>query len=191
MVVVLPEWAVKYYHSLNDTEFTSDDEMMKVAIELARRNVAENTGGPFGCAIFEKDIVTGKCKLFSVGTNRVVSLNNSTLHAEMVAIQFAQKKGKHFSLRGDVGTKKEYYLFTSCEPCAMCLGGTMWSGVNKLVCAATKDDAEAIGFNEGPVFLGSYKALESSGCKVVRNILRDEGAQVLKNYGETGVIYNG
>jgi tRNA(Arg) A34 adenosine deaminase TadA len=163
---------------------------MLVAIEISRRNVAQNTGGPFGCAIFEKDTTTGKCKLFSVGANRVVPLNNSTLHGEMVAIQFAQKKLKHFSLSGNAENGKEYFLFTSCEPCAMCLGGTLWSGVSKIVCAATKDDAEAIGFNEGPVFPESYKALESAGCKVVRNVLREESAKVLQNYGETGVIYN-
>ena len=59
-----------------------------------------------------------------------------------------------------------------------------------MVCSATKDDAESIGFNEGPVFPESYKALESAGCKVVRRVLRDEGAKVLHDYGKTGVIYN-
>lgn len=66
----------------------------------------------------------------------------------------------------------------------------MWSGVSKLVCAASKVDAEAIGFDEGPVFPQSYDALESVGVKVVRNCLREEGAKTLKRYGETGVIYN-
>jgi tRNA(Arg) A34 adenosine deaminase TadA len=176
--------------SLKDKEFTSDEEMMEVAIDISRRNVAQNTGGPFGTAIFEKDATTGKCKLFSIGANRVVSLNNSTLHAEMMAIQFAQKKLKTFSLSKNDSGGKEYFLFTSCEPCAMCLGGTLWSGLSKIVCAATKADAEAIGFNEGPVFPESYQALESAGVKVVRNVLREQGAGVLLQYGETGVIYN-
>jgi tRNA(Arg) A34 adenosine deaminase TadA len=119
----------------------------------------------------------------------VVPLGNSTLHAEMVAIQFAQKKMQAFSLR-DENKKKEYHLYTSCEPCAMCLGGTLWSGVCKLACSATKDDAEAIGFNEGPVFPESYNHLEEAGVQVVRNILHKEGAKVLQTYGQKGLIYN-
>lgn len=160
--------------------------MMTIAVDLSQLNVAHETGGPFGSAIFEvsKD---GKAKLFSVGVNRVVPLSNSTLHGEMVAIQYAQKKIKNFSLRS---SEKEYHLYTSCEPCVQCLGGTLWSGVSKLVCAATKDDAEAIGFNEGPVFPESYKQLEAAGVRVVRNVMQKEGSLVLQKYGETGVIYN-
>ena len=188
VLISIPEWAVEYHDSLKDTEFTSDEEMMEVAIELSRSNVADS-GGPFGAAIFENDTATGKSKLFAVGANRVVPLGNSTLHAEMVAIQFAQKKLKSFSLGPNADTGKEYYLFTSCEPCAMCLGATLWSGVSRLACSATKDDAEAIGFNEGPVFPASYSSLESSGCKVVKELLQDKGAEVLQNYGKAGLIY--
>ena len=60
-----------------------------------------------------------------------------------------------------------------------------------MVCAATKADAEAIGFDEGPVFPESYMALEKAGINVTRNVLRDDGAKVLQMYAETGVIYNG
>lgn len=66
----------------------------------------------------------------------------------------------------------------------------MWSGVSKLVCGATKADAEAIGFDEGPVFDQSYEALEQAGCKVVRDVLRDECKAVLQWYGNNGQIYN-
>ena len=126
--------------------------MMAIAIELSRRNVNNDTGGPFGCAIFEYDTTTKESKLFSIGVNRVVPSNNSTLHGEMVAIAFAEKKLKKFSLQGS--KEKEYHMYTSCEPCAMCLGGTLWSGVSKMVCSATKDDAEAIGFDEGAYAYG-------------------------------------
>lgn len=187
--ITLPDWAVTYYKSLQNVEYHSEDEMMKVAIEMSRRNVKEDTGGPFGTAIFEMDTKTKKSKLFAVGCNRVVPLGNSTLHGEMTAIQFAQQKLKTFSLHDD-SNQKEYHLYTSCEPCAMCLGGTLWSGVSKMVCSATKKDAEAIGFNEGPVYPESYVALEKAGVKVVRNVLTKEGAEVLRKYGETGVIYN-
>lgn len=163
---------------------------MALAIELAARNVAERTGGPFGCAIFEHDIKTGKSTLVSMGVNQVVTLTNSTLHGEMVAIQFAQKKMKCYSLQQTGKEHSTFEMYTSCEPCCMCLGGTLWSGVSKLICAATKEDAGAIGFDEGPVFDHSYEHLEKAGIQVVRGILQSEGAAVLKKYGEKGMIYN-
>jgi tRNA(Arg) A34 adenosine deaminase TadA len=191
VTITLPPWLWFLYHSLQDKEFEDKDEMINVAIDIASQNVAEKTGGPFGTAIFERDLTTGKSKLFCVGANRVTTLNNSTLHGEMVAIQFAQKKLKHYSLRqGSSAGTKEYILCTSCEPCAMCLGGTLWSGMHEMWCSATKDDAEAIGFNEGPVFPESYKQLEASGCKVTRNMMRTKGQKVLQKYAETGLIYN-
>eukprot|EP00538_Stauroneis_constricta_P005019 CAMPEP_0119551450 /NCGR_PEP_ID=MMETSP1352-20130426/4709_1 /TAXON_ID=265584 /ORGANISM="Stauroneis constricta, Strain CCMP1120" /LENGTH=240 /DNA_ID=CAMNT_0007597517 /DNA_START=70 /DNA_END=792 /DNA_ORIENTATION=- len=186
--ITLPTWAIEYEKSLKDINFTTDEERMKVAIELSARNVQNNTGGPFGCAIFESKGT--ECKLFSIGINRVVPLNNSTLHGEMVAIQFAQQKLQSFSMMCCKSADTKYLMYSSCEPCAMCLGGTLWSGVSELVCAATKADAEAIGFNEGPVFEASYQQLMASGVVVKRNVLRKEGAAVLEAYGRSGVIYN-
>lgn len=189
--ITLPAWLHDYFESLADKEYSTDEEMIAVAVDISSQNIAHNTGGPFGCAIFERTTETGKSRLFSVGANRVMALNNSTLHGEMVAIQFAQLKLQTYSLRLIGQPKgKEYVLCTSCEPCAMCLGGTLWSGVDELICAATKDDAEAIGFNEGPVFEASYEHLVAAGVKVKRQVLRDAGAGVLKKYAETGVIYN-
>lgn len=191
----LPDWAIAYYENAvkERKEYSTDEEMAKVAIELSANNVTNCTGGPFGCAIFEYDPEIKNSKLFAVGVNRVVPLNNSTLHAEMVAIQFAQKKMKCFSLKEGASREKEYTLVTSCEPCAMCLGGIMWAGVTKIICCATKDDAEAIGFDEGPVFPESYKHLEKAGMTVRKCVLQKEGAKVLQNYGNSSssVIYNG
>lgn len=192
VTITLPEWAreeTSYY----EKEYNSDNEKMALAIHLSARNVEEGTGGPFGSAIFYEN------KLISIGMNRVVNLNNATLHGETVAIQMAQKQCHSFSFQlvrnfpGGEEKKSDsdgFELFTSCEPCAMCLGATLWSGVTRLVCAATKDDAMRIGFDEGPVFPESYKYLEDRGIKVVKGVLRDEAAAVLTKYGETGVIYN-
>jgi tRNA(Arg) A34 adenosine deaminase TadA len=178
-----------YEASLAEKVFESKEEMMAVAVEISARNVESGTGGPFGAAVFERSKSMQTSRLFAVGANRVVNLNNSTLHGETVALQFAQQKLQSFSLRSD--GDKEYVLCTSCEPCAMCLGATFWSGVSEMVCAATKEDAESIGFDEGPVFPESYCKLEEVGTKVTRRILRDEGAKVLKDYGSsTGIIYN-
>ena len=159
--------------------------MMKLAVYLSAKNVSMGTGGPFGSAIFER-ISENESKLCAVGCNRVVPSNNSLLHGETVAIQMAQAQVRAYSLR----SAGNFELFTSCEPCCMCLGATLWSGVNRIVCAATKDDASAIGFDEGPVYDASYKHLEEAGIKVVRGLLREEAAAVLKNYGEIGTIYN-
>lgn len=163
--------------------------MMQVAVEISHRNVVSGDGGPFGCAIFQRNKRTGQARLFSVGANRVVALNNCTLHGETVAIQLAQQKQKSFSLSSS--TETEFVLCTSCEPCAMCLGATCWSGVAEMMCAATKDDAEAIGFDEGPVFAESYHKMEQMGIVVKKNVLRAQGKHVLDEYAKTGVIYNG
>lgn len=165
--------------------YHNDDEKMALAVELSRQNVLRGTGGPFGSAIF--DMASGK--LLSVGVNRVMSLHNSTAHGEMMAIMLAEHKLQSFSLAAD-GVKHE--LFTSCEPCAMCLGGTLWSGVKRLVCAATADDARSIGFDEGPVYNSSYDYLINAGVEVVRLVQRDAANAVLQHYVSAGgTIYNG
>ena len=166
---------------------------MHLAVSLSRQNVMENTGGPFGCAIFERDVNTNIATLVSVGINRVVPLSNSTLHGETVAIQMAQSKLKSHTMRdlphSDGKSTRKFELFTSCEPCAMCLGATLWSGVSRIVCGATKDDAESIGFNEGPVFDASYDCLREDGIEVKKSVLQKEAAEVLNYYGEIGDIY--
>jgi len=166
--------------------------MMEVAMELSKTNAENQTGGPFGTAIYEYDPKTDESKLYSIGVNRVVNCSNSTLHGEMTAIMFGQQKARHFSFAAaGASIGKEYHLYTSCAPCCQCLGATMWSGVSKLVCGATKSDAEAIGFDEGPVYdPESYDALEKAGCKVVREVLRDQCKKVLDVYGTSGEIYN-
>eukprot|EP00816_Leptocylindrus_hargravesii_P009116 CAMPEP_0196811382 /NCGR_PEP_ID=MMETSP1362-20130617/17112_1 /TAXON_ID=163516 /ORGANISM="Leptocylindrus danicus, Strain CCMP1856" /LENGTH=234 /DNA_ID=CAMNT_0042186669 /DNA_START=68 /DNA_END=772 /DNA_ORIENTATION=- len=194
VTVTLPDWLTDKLalHATGDSHLTSkyqnfstDEARMQLAIDLSRENVQQNTGGPFGCAIYQKCGITGTYALVSVGVNRVVSLNNSTLHGETVAIQLAQKAIGCFTMGN-----AHYELYTSCEPCAMCLGATLWSGVSRLVCGAAKSDASAIGFDEGPVFEASYEHLKSAGIVVKRKVLRDEAAQVLREYGEIGVIYN-
>ena len=196
MTVTLPKWAkdTDYYSQT----YRTDEEMMALAIELSSRNVAEGTGGPFGSAIFKRSVKTGKAILVSIGMNRVVPLQNSTLHGETVAIQLAQNKVKSFALGPEevMGENEEerdtfeYELFTSCEPCAMCLGATLWSGVSRIVCGATKEDASAIGFDEGPVFEQSYQHSKEAGIGVRRCVLAKEAGDILREYGKAGVIYN-
>ena len=164
----------------------TDEARMRLAIRLSRENVVHGTGGPFGAVIVDGD--TGE--LVSVGVNSVVRLNNCTLHAEMVAFMMAQARNGCFTLRTEFGPR--YELVTSCEPCAMCLGATLWSGVRRVVCGADCQDARRLDFDEGPVFPESHGYLEARGIEIVRGVLRDEANEVLELYGATnGVIYNG
>lgn len=169
-----------------DSVCGSDEERMRLAIDVSRENVTRATGGPFGAAVFER----GSGRLVAVGMNLVVSHNNSVLHAEMVAFMMAQQRVGSYTLRHP--GSPAHALYTSCEPCAMCLGATLWSGVDKLVCGATRPDAKALGFDEGPVFPESFRYLKQRGLEIVRGLLREEAAAVLRAYRDQGgVIYNG
>ena len=169
-----------------DALYATDEERMRVAIALSRENVERDTGGPFGAAIFESE--TGR--LVSVGMNSVVRLNNCTLHAEMVAFMTAQRQLCSFTLNAP--HLPSHDLVTSCEPCAMCLGATLWSGVKRVVYGATREDATRLHFEEGPVFPESYKYLEDRGIEIVRQVLRADALAVLDQYrAASGTIYNG
>jgi tRNA(Arg) A34 adenosine deaminase TadA len=166
-------------------EYLSDEEKMSLAIKLATENVLQSTGGPFGAAIFDSQ--TGK--ILSTGINQVLRLNNSCLHAEVVAIMMAQAKLNSYSLKPSGASQCE--LFTSCEPCCMCLGAILWSGVGRVVCGATKDDASRIGFDEGPVYESSYNYLIDRGIEIKRGLMREEAVKAFDLYKEKGgVIYN-
>src|SRR5262245_50667415 len=143
------------------------------------------SGGPFGAAVFERD--TGR--LVSVGVNSVVRLGSSMLHAEMIAFLLAQERTRSFSLAAP--GLPVHALITSCEPCAMCLGATLWSGVKRVVFAAHREDAEELGFDEGPVFAATYQYLRERGIEFVGSVLREEARAVLALYlSRGGVIYN-
>ena len=159
---------------------------MGLAIALARWNVLEESGGPFGAAVFERD----SGRLVAVGVNLVVPLGNSALHAEMVAFMMAQARLGSYTLAEEGMPAHE--LATSCEPCAMCLGATLWSGVRRVICGATRDDAVRLQFDEGPVFDASYEYLQERGVDIVRGVQRAEAAEVLSLYRQrAGTIYNG
>jgi tRNA(Arg) A34 adenosine deaminase TadA len=164
---------------------TGADDRMRLAVRLARENVERESGGPFAAVIVERD----SGRIVSVGMNSVVRLNNCTLHAEMVAFMMAQQRLRSFTL-GAPGLPT-HELVTSCEPCAMCLGAALWSGVRRIVCGAARDDASRLSFEEGPVFPQSYAYLEERGIEFVRGVLREEARAVLEQYrARGGKIYN-
>ncbi len=105
------------------------------AIQLAFDNVKENTGGPFGAVVVKNG------EIISTGQNHVTRLNDPTAHAEIQAIREACQKLNTFQLDDCV-------LYTSCEPCPMCLGAIYWARPKAVYYACTKEEAAAIGFDD-------------------------------------------
>lgn len=110
-------------------------EFMKQAIELATENVISGRGGPFGAVIVRDD------KVIATGGNLVTATNDPTAHAEVMAIRNACKAVNDFSLQGCM-------IYTSCEPCPMCLAAIHWSRMEGIFYCATAADAAAAGFDD-------------------------------------------
>jgi tRNA(Arg) A34 adenosine deaminase TadA len=181
----LPEWLQDFAAEAVMASYADAGERMRLAIDMARRNVAAETGGPFGAAVFEAE----SGRLLAAGVNLVVVARCSILHAEVVALILAQQHLGRFDL-GSEGLPA-YELVTSAEPCAMCFGAVLWSGVRRLVCAAREEDVRAVGFDEGPKPVDWPGELQRRGIAVVRDVCRAEAVTVLKDYAHGGgLVYN-
>ena len=184
VILRLPGWTQTFLANTDQT-YPTADERMRLVIKLAQLNIEHQTGGPFGAAIFESR--TGR--LMAIGVNLVESANCSIAHAEMVAIAVAQQAAGRYDLGGEQFSFCE--LFSSAEPCAMCLGAIPWSGVQSLVCGARDEDARRIGFDEGAKPYNWVKSLQSRGITVQQDVLREEAQAVLLDYQKRGgLIYN-
>lgn len=184
VILQLPDWIEDFFQD-RGSFFASLQDRMRLVIELSHCNFQYKTGGPFGAAIFERE--TGR--LLSAGVNLVESTNYSIAHAEIMAIAVAQSQLGHYDLGAE--DMSVYELVTSTEPCTMCLGAVLWSGVRAVVCGARGEDAIAVGFDEGikPANWVSY--FEQHGIRVKRDVLREEARAVLLEYKESGgTIYN-
>lgn len=180
----LPSWTIRAVRRQR-TPILAARDRMRFVIRLALTNVTAGTGGPFGAAVFE----TKTGRLVAVGVNVVEPTNCSLAHAEMVALANAHRVLARFDLGAHGMPRLE--LVTSCEPCAMCYGGIIWSGVRHLVCSARASDATAIGFDEAPKPKNWVATLERRGISVVRDVGRSEAIAVFQRYQETGGrVYN-
>ncbi|HTY99350.1 MAG TPA: nucleoside deaminase [Rhodocyclaceae bacterium] len=160
------------------------DGRMAYVAELARRNAAAG-GGPFAAAVFE--LASGR--LVAAGGNLVVMSRCSSAHAEVVALSLAQQRLANFDLAAS--GLPDHQLISSAEPCAMCVGAVLWSGVKSLVYGAREEDVRAIGFDEGPKHPHWADALRASGIQVTADVRRRECATVLRDYAAAGgPIYN-
>ncbi len=111
------------------------ETFMKRAIELSKISLEKNSGGPFGSVIVKNQ------KIISEGWNQVTSTNDPTAHGEIIAIRNACQKLNSFKLTG-------CEIYTSCEPCPMCLSAIYWADIAKIYFANNKEDAQNIGFND-------------------------------------------
>ncbi|ANY76000.1 tRNA-specific adenosine deaminase [Paenibacillus ihbetae] len=125
----------------------SHEYWMKMAVEEAYRNVEQAEGGPFGAIVVKDGKVIGK------GRNLVTALNEPTAHAEVQAIREACNHLQSFQLTGCV-------IYTSCEPCPMCLGAIYWSRPDAVYYASTKKDAANIGFDDHFIYEEIAKPME-------------------------------
>jgi tRNA(Arg) A34 adenosine deaminase TadA len=159
---------------------------MRWVIDLSLKNVEHASGGPFAAAVF----AGASGKLLAAGVNRVEPLNCAPAHAEVMAIALAQKNQQTWDLGKDANISAE--LVASAQPCLMCLGATLWSGVTRLTYAATAADVSAIlGFDEGPLPYAWPQELQKRGIKVEAEFLRAEAVAVLELYKKKqGTIYN-
>ena len=115
------------------------DAFMQEAVTLSARALTEGEGGPFGCVIVKDGEIIGR------GWNQVLTCNDPTAHAEVVAIRDACAHLKSFQLDGCI-------LYTSCEPCPMCLGAIYWARPSAVYFANTRKDAAAIGFDDDFIY---------------------------------------
>jgi guanine deaminase len=114
---------------------TREEKFMSEAIRLSIEGVQKNEGGPFGCVIVKNDSIIAR------GNNKVTSTNDPTAHAEIVAIREACLYLNNFQLT-------DCEIYTSCEPCPMCLGAIYWARPAKIYYANTREDAANIGFDD-------------------------------------------
>lgn len=143
-----------------------NQQFMKAAIEAARQGMDKNLGGPFGAVIVRND------EIISSGSNHVTSELDPTAHAEIVAIRAACHKLKDFSLRG-------CEIYTSCEPCPMCLGAIYWARLDKIYFAATRSDAATINFDDHFFYEEIKKDLPNREVPMIQ-LMHNESVQVFR-----------
>lgn len=141
---------------------------MRRAIELSRIHMQNQQGGPFGAVV----VLDGK--IVAEGWNQVTSANDPTAHAEVVAIRNACAKLKTFEL-------KNAEIYTSCEPCPMCLSAAYWARVSRIYFGNTREDAARINFDDDFIYREIPKGLHERTIPMSQ-LLRDEAFEVFKEW---------
>lgn len=145
---------------------------MRKAIELSRNGVITGEGGPFGCVVVKGNEIVGS------GWNQVTSANDPTAHAEIVAIRDACTRLQSFQLAG-------CEIYTSCEPCPMCMGAIYWARPDKVYYANTHQDAAAAGFDDSFIYEELTAPVNNRKIPTIR-VEQPEALQVFKEWKEKG-----
>ena len=143
-------------------------KFMRMAIKLSKKNVEQALGGPFGAVIVKNGKAVAK------SANQVTATKDPTAHAEITAIRKASKKLNRFDLSDCV-------IYTSCEPCPMCLGAIYWSRISKIYYANTKNDAAEVGFDDKFIYEELDLPLERRQLPVVQ-LLREEAIEAFQHW---------
>lgn len=148
----------------------NDFLFMRRAIDLSLKNVKKG-GGPFGA------VVTRNGEILAESCNLVTETNDPTAHAEINVIRVAAQKLKTFDLSGCV-------IYSSCEPCPMCLGAIYWARIDKVVFANTTSDAQSIGFNDALIYEEISRPPEERKIEF-KQLLREEALVAFKAWEES------
>jgi guanine deaminase len=151
-----------------DTDHDVEEFFMRRAIELARQGMTAGDGGPFGAVIVRDGAIIGE------GWNRVLATNDPTAHGEMVAIRAACRKSKSFSLAG-------CELYTTGEPCPMCLAAIYWARMDRVYFGFSIQDAADVGFDDRAIFSELVKPIDQRKI-AERQFLREEALAALEEY---------
>lgn len=145
-------------------------KFMRRAIEISQQGMDNNSGGPFGAVIVKDG------KIIAESFNQVTSTNDPTAHAEIAAIRKACEKLNSFQLTDCI-------IYTSCEPCPMCLGAIYWARPKAVFFGCTKEDAAAIDFDDDFIYQELEKPVSQRNIPF-KNILREEAKQVFDQWKE-------
>ncbi len=147
---------------------TREEKFMEAAIALSEKGIENGEGGPFGCVIVKGDKIIGR------GNNKVTSTNDPTAHAEIIAIREACKNLDSFQL-------EDCEIYTSCEPCPMCLGAIYWARPKIIYYGNTRKDAAQIGFDDSMIYDEISSELKSRKIPVI-NISRKKAQLVFEEW---------
>ena len=153
---------------MRSTQNPQDLDFIQHAIQLAAEHMRAMDGGPFGAIIVREN------KIIATGWNKVTSSNDPTAHAEVTAIRAAASSLGTFVLGGCV-------LYTSCEPCPMCLSAAYWARVDRIVFAATRADADAAGFQDGHIYEELARPLHARKLPM-QEALRERAVEVFAEW---------
>lgn len=148
------------------------NEFMKIAKECAENGSSNGEGGPFGAVITDKE-----GNIVAKGNNMVLQNNDPTAHAEVTVIREACKKLGTYDLSG-------YVLYTSCEPCPMCLSAIIWANIKEVYYACTREDAGRIGFRDDAIY--EYLEGKNRDLLSLKQIDREYCIELFKNYMQEG-----